>query len=278
MLPNSGQSGQSEAPTRKLSYQRSVSFRDRKLSYQRSVSFRNYGRPRIKNQKEIGPSTLRGIDTNATEDKALLDDLVDAIKTGDKSYTLELIRNNTMPRLIKLRFRIDIRVGKSEQRYLETGVYVPIERQYAPMEVTLLQLGVVLEREEIVELMLRMANQDREDRGSTLYGLIGKSETIVHFEGDATKYRHLDQMLHGTTAFHLAARYHANSLKLFLDHAKDDETVLQDLINGGRSSLNSSALHYAACNPDTESTRHVHNTTMRNLKVISNVLDCFWIT
>ena len=249
MLPNSTQSGQSEAPTQ--------------LTYQRSVSFRNHGRQGIKNKKEIDPSSLRGIDpadtvdANATEEKSLLDNLVNAIKTGDMSRTQELIRNNTMSRLIKLRFKIDIRVGKSEQRYLETGVYKPREHHYVPMEVTLLQLGVVLEMEEIVELMLRMANQDREDRGSTLHGSIGKSETIVHFEGDATKYRHLDQMLHGTTAFHLAARYHANSLKLFLDHAKDDETALQEVINEGRSSLNSSALHYAACNPDTESTRYV---------------------
>ena len=248
MLQNQTPSDQSEATTRNQ-------------RYQRSLSFRNHGSRRLKKKKAIDPSSLRGSDANDTEEKALLDNLVDAIKAGDKTHpghTRGLIMSLDSSTLLRLRFKIDLRVRKSEHPYLETGVYIPSELQTVAMEVSLLQLAVILEKEDIVQLML-----DKGDPNSTL--------TCVHFEGDGAKYRDLDQMLHETTAFHLAARFHTNSLKLFIDHAKARELSIEDLIKGGhgRSHLHSSALHHAACNSDPESIRHVHCrpiTNMRNLK------------
>ena len=241
MLQNQTPSDQSEATTRNQ-------------RYQRSLSFRNHGSRRLKKKKAIDPPSLRGSDTNDTEERELLNNLVDAIKTGDKVQTQELIMSNESSTLLRLRFKIDLRVRRSEHPYLETGVYIPSELQTVAMEVSLLQLAVVLEKEEIVQLML-----DKGDPNSTL--------TCVHFEGDGAKYRDLDQMLHETTAFHLAARFHTNSLKLFIDHAKARELSIEDLIKveHGRSPLHSSALHHAACNSDTESIRHVHTVDLSQI-------------
>ena len=244
MLPCTSQSGQNEATIQKL-------------RYQRSLSYRNHGTRRLKKKRTINPSSLRGIDAKSDEEKILLNQFVGAIKSGDKSHTQELIKNNDLLTLLKLRFRTDIRARKSEHRYLETGDYIPSELQMVTIDVTLLQLAVVLEEKDIVQLIVQLAIQDKENPSITLYEMIGASETIVHFGEEGTKYRDLDQMLHETTAFHLAARFHSASLEIFIDHAKDHEVVMEDL-KGGRSPIDSSALHYAACNPDPECTRHVH--------------------
>ena len=144
---------------------------------------------------------------------------------------------------------------KSKHRYLETGEYTRKELVIVDMEVTFLQLAIILEKEDIVSLMLGLGTNES-NATSTFYEMIGQSQSIIHSEEDGDQYFDLYKMLHDTTPFHLAARFHANSLKLLLDHARAHEIDMEDLITKGQSPTFSSALHYAACNSDVESIRY----------------------
>ena len=132
------------------------------------------------------------------------------------------------------------------------GVYIPSEIQSKPLEVTLLQLAILLGKDEIVQMIL-----GKEDSLTMFYEMVIKSESRLHFDEAVTKYNEIDQMLHESTAFHLAAKFHTNSLKRFIYKAKDHGCAIKDLIKEVKSPLGYSALHYAACNPDTESIRYV---------------------
>ena len=236
MMPNSASSGASS----------------QRPNYQRSVSYRNDGRRRMKRMKSIESSTLRSGVTNDIEEKHLVDKLITAINKNDISQTNDLIGTNNLLSLVKLRFEIDVTVKRSEQPYLETGVYIPSEIQSKPLEVTLLQLAILLGKDEIVQMIL-----GKEDSLTMFYEMVIKSESRLHFDEAVTKYNEIDQMLHESTAFHLAAKFHTNSLKRFIYKAKDHGCAIKDLIKEVKSPLGYSALHYAACNPDTESIRYV---------------------
>ena len=223
-------------------------------SYQRSVSYRNDGRRRMKRMKSMESSTLRSCVTNDIEEKHLADKLITAINSNDISQTNDLIGMNNLSSLVKLRFKINVTVRRSDHPYLETGVYKPSEIQSKPLEVTLLQLAILLGKDEIVQLILM---KDKEASPTRFNEMVLESESILHFDGDVKKYNEIDQMLHESTAFHLAAKFHTNSLKRFIYKAKDHGCAIKDLIKEVKSPLGYSALHYAACNPDTESIRYV---------------------
>ena len=156
-----------------------------------------------------------------------------------------------------VRFGIDINVKsyRNIKNYDETGVYVPPVHQTATMDVTPLQLAVILRRDKIVRLMLQsVTTRDNEEGRSLLKKMMQGSKTVVHFkEGDLSNYRYSDRMMHGSTAFHLAARFDAESLKLLLNEIKDHEGTMSlvDLNKAGEFGY--SALHYAACNHDPAS-------------------------
>ena len=67
----------------------------------------------------------------------------------------------------------------------------------------------------------------------------------------------IDQLLNKATAFQLAALLHTNSLKLFIDFTQAHDIELTDFMRNDESPFNSSALHFAACNPDSECMRYV---------------------
>ena len=236
MMPNSASSGASS----------------QRPNYQRSVSYRNDGSRRMKRMKSIESSTLRSSVTNDIEEKHLVDKLITAINNNDISQTNDLIGTNNLLSLVKLRFKINVTVRRSDQPYLETGVYKPSEIQSKPLEVTLLQLAILLGKDEIVQMIL-----GKEDSLTMFYEMVIKSESRLHFDEAVTKYNEIDQMLHESTAFHLAAKFHTNSLKRLIYKAKDHGCAIKDLIKEVKSPLGYSALHYAACNPDTESIRYV---------------------
>ena len=123
-------------------------------NYQRSVSYRNDGSRRMKRMKSIESSTIRSSVTNDIEEKHLADKLITAINNNDISQTNDLIGTNNLLSLVKLRFKINVTVRRSEQPYLETGVYEPSEIQSKPLEVTLLQLAILLGKDEIVQKIL----------------------------------------------------------------------------------------------------------------------------
>ena len=243
------------------------------IPYKRSISYRTHGSPRLQRikKKAINPSSrvsLRGCDASNTDivdntdtvdglEKALVENLVHTIKKRDGNLSQELIKNNDLSILFKLRFVIDLRVRKSEHAYLETGVYKPSTPQTVAMEVTLLQLAIGLEMDDFVQVILERGMQGENNPNTALYNAIFKSNTRVHFEGDGTKYRDIDQLLNKATAFQLAAMLHTNSLKLFLDFTQDHDIELTDFMRNDESPFNSSALHFAACNPDSECLRYV---------------------
>ena len=228
---------------------------------------------RIK-RKAINPSSLlslrgcEGCEANNTDildntdtvdslEKTLVENLVHTIKKRDGNLSQEFIKNNDLTMLFKLRFVIDLRVRKSEQAYLETGVYKPSTPQTVAMEVTLLQLAIGLEMDDVVQVILERGMEGENNPSTALYNAIFKCETRVHFEGDSTKYRDIDQLLNKATAFQLAALLHTNSLKLFIDFTQAHDIELTDFMRNDESPFNSSALHFAACNPDSECMRYV---------------------
>ena len=209
--------------------------------------------------KSIESSTLRSSVTNDIEEKHLVDKLITAINNNDISQTNDLIGTINLLSLVKLRFKINVTVRRSEQPYLETGVYIPSEIQSKPLEVTLLQLAILLGKDEIIQMIL-----GKEESSTMFYEMVIKSETRLHFDvdEDVTKYNEIDQMLHESTAFHLAAKFHTSSLKRFIYKAKDHGCAIEDFIKAVKSPLGYSALHYAACNPDTESIRYIARTSL----------------
>ena len=243
------------------------------IRYERSISYRTHGCPRFQRikRKAINPSSLESLrvcDANNTDTvdnrdtvyntkETLVENLIHAIKQRDGSLSQELIKNNDMSTLFKLRFQITIRVRRSDHAYLKTGVYVPSTPLTVAMEVTLLQLAVGLEMDDIVQVILESVMQGELNPSTALNNAIFKSETSVHFEGDSTKYRDVDQMLNKATAFQLAAFLHTNSLKLFIAFTKAHGIELRDFMRNGESPFNSSAIHFAACNPDSECMRYV---------------------
>ena len=241
MMPNSASSGASS----------------QRPKYQRSVSYRNDGNRRMRRMKSIESSTLRGSVTNDIEEKHLVDKLITAINNNDISQTNDLIGTSNLQSLGRLRFKIDVTVRRSEHPYLETGVYIPSKIQSKPLEVTLLQLAILLGKDEIIQMVL-----GKEYSLTKFYEMVIKSETKLDFDEDITKYNEIDQMLHESTAFHLAAKFHTSSLKRFIYKAKDHGCAIVDFIKAVKSPLGYSALHYAACNPDTESIRYIACTLL----------------
>ena len=138
--------------------------------------------------------------------------------------------------------------------------------QNAQMTVTSLQLAVISEQISTVKLLFSLVPNSTEDAEIDVkLSMIGGAEAQVEFEDDIEMYGEGDRMLHGCSAFELAARFHVDSLSLFIDLIKNRESgnnkALQDLINDKRSEehpLKFSALHLAACNQSPEGIRHVH--------------------
>ena len=140
--------------------------------------------------------------------------------------------------------------------------YQPIMSQLAKMTVTSLQLAVISEEISAVELLLSLVPTSSEKAENDLkLSMIGGPKARVDFEESIKMYGEGDRMLHGCSAFDLAARFHADSLGLFIDLFKNRASTLQELIDEKRSEghpMEFSALHLAACNPSTDGIRHVH--------------------
>ena len=139
--------------------------------------------------------------------------------------------------------------------------YQPIMSQLAKMTVTSLQLAVISEEISAVELLLSLVPTSSEKAENDLkLSMIGGPKARVDFEESIKMYGEGDRMLHGCSAFDLAARFHAESLGLFIDLFKNRASTLQELIDEKRSEghpMEFSALHLAACNPSTDGIRHV---------------------
>ena len=144
--------------------------------------------------------------------------------------------------------------------------YQPIMSQNARMTVTSLQLAVISEQILVVKFLLSLVQDSNKDAEIDLQlSMIGGAEAQVDFEDVIEMYGEGDRMLHGCSAFDLAARFHVDSLSLFIDLFKSKESgnnkALQDLLNDKRGEehpLMFSALHLAACNQSDEGIRHVH--------------------
>ena len=223
-------------------------------SHQRSLSFRNHGMRTLRAKKVIKSFTPFG--SEPAEKKDLQESLGNAIKTGDIFQIQELVTAHGVSTINNLRFAVSIRVKmKRGGRYLEIGRYKPSERQTATMEVTPLQLAVVFKKANIVQLMLEWATrtQDKDETRSMLDAMIGQARATVKFEEDLVKYRDVDRMLDGSTAFDLAARFCVQSLQLLIDHIKEHGKINDYIVTNRESGF--SALHYAACNADTDCLR-----------------------
>ena len=83
----------------------------------------------------------------------------------------------------------------------------------------------------------------------------------MHFSANFIPIVLTSRMLHGCSAFDLAARFHADSLRHFIELFKNKGSTLQELIDEKRSEghpMELSALHLAACNcSSTDGIRHV---------------------
>ena len=193
---------------------------------------------------DTGRLSLRSCGGNSRSEKELREKLGNAIRMGNLCDVRDIMNSNELSMVINLRFCIDINVYRLKQRCRE---YVRPETQLATMEVSPLQLAVILKKVGIVQLMLQLV-PDQE-----MNTFIGKSNANVKFKEDLSNYGDLDRMLNGPSAFQLAARFHAESLKMLMNYIKDQETIGDYIIKGGQSGY--SALHYAACNKDTEGLR-----------------------
>ena len=125
--------------------------------------------------------------------------------------------------------------------------------QSAKITVTSLQLAVIKRQVSIVELILSMVptSNDQADYETKLSMVIGP-KTTVGFEEDPKMYDEADRMLHGCTAFHLAARFHADSLKVFVEVFKNNSFHLE------AHPMRMSPLHLAACNISVNSLKYVN--------------------
>ena len=199
---------------------------------------------------DYGRLSLRGIGGSTKCEKELLEKLGNAIRTGDLHHIQNIFDSNKLSNVISLGFEIKINVYKVNQLYRENGGWNSIERQSATMEVSPLQLAVILKKEGIVKLMLELVSDKETNK------LIVNYKATVKFEEEFSNYRGIDRMLDGSSAFHLAARFDAESLKILIDHIKDIGIIKDYIImtgQGGQSGY--SALHHAACNTDTDSLR-----------------------
>ena len=132
--------------------------------------------------------------------------------------------------------------------------------QLAKMTVTALQLAVISEEISAVELLLSLVPSSNEKAESDLkLSMICGPKAKVDFEESIEKYGEADRMLHGCSAFDLAARFHVDSLRLFIDLFKNKYTgnnaALLTLIDEKGSEghpMQFSALHLAACNQSPE--------------------------
>ena len=177
-------------------------------------------------------------------------------KSAPYSTTLFSTKGLTNPTFIVYFYRL----GYVEEK---TNNYQPMMPQSAKMKVTALQLAVISGQISIVDKLLCMVSTSSEQAGGeTSLSLITGHETTVVFEEDIEKYGEGDRMLHGCSAFHLAARFHADSLKFFIDLFKNKSSDLHSLINdewpGKGHPMRYSALHLAACNSSPDGLRHVY--------------------
>ena len=142
----------------------------------------------------------------------------------------------------------------------EKDQYQPIKSQLAKMTVTALQLAVISEKLCAVKLLLSLVPSSNEKAESDLkLSMISGPKAKVEFEDDIEMYGEGDRMLHGCSAFDLAARFHVDSLRLFIDLFKSKDSgnnaALQELIDEKSSEghpMKFSPLHLAACNSSTE--------------------------
>ena len=220
---------------------------------QRSLSFCHQRTQKKAKTIDYGRLYLRGIGASTECEKTLLEKLGNAIRTGNQHHTQDILDRNELAFVLDLRFGIDINVYKLKQIYRESGVCAPMERQSATMEVSPLQLAVILKKEEIVQLLLLKLMSDAEEPASILKKVIKNSKSTVRFKEDLFNYKEFDRMLDGSSAFDLAARFHAESLRILIYHIKDIGTIKDYIISGGPFGY--SALHHAACNTDTDSLR-----------------------
>ena len=130
------------------------------------------------------------------------------------------------------------------------------------MTVTSLQLAVISGEISVVKLLLSMVHNsnDPEKGDDAKLAEIGGPKASVGFNDDISRYGEGDRMLHGCCAFYLAARFHAESLSLFIDLFKNKSSNLQELIDEKRSEehpMKLSVLHLAAYNETTDGIMYV---------------------
>ena len=226
--------------------------------------------------------------SNGGEDIAAADSplskLGHSIRTGNTADVEAFVADNDFSAVVGARFKFEICVRRVGHKGGEG--YVRPETQPAALEVGCMQLAVVSRQTAVVELLLSLARRRRHARGRpephngkrsrggkrprldpgqepgvlVRHGgedlvwklVVGSPAVSVQFKEDARLYAEGDRMLHGSTALHLAARFHADSLKLFLEFLRDDDVsdAVSRVAPEEADHWNRTPLHCAASNPD----------------------------
>ena len=227
----------------------------------------------------------KGEETNAAADSPL-SKLGHAIRTGKTGDVEAFVADNDLSAVVGARFKFEICVRRVGHEGSEG--YVRPETQLATLEVGSVQLAVVSRQTAVVELLLSLARRRRHARGrpeshngkrsrggkrprldlgqepvrrvrqgeeDLIWKMVVESPAVtVRFKEGAHLYVEGDRMLHGSTALHLAARFHADSLKLFLEFLRDDDVT--DAVSkvapapAQADHWSQAPLHCAASNPD----------------------------
>ena len=186
-------------------------------------------------------------------------DLGNAIRSGYTDYVFELIEQNTSigcSALSRLGFQFETtlrRLPKEEDTTNAKKTDVASQKPREKMHVTPFQLAIIAQKADIVYIMLQSMVQFTNFPLESIKRLLQKKTKMDFTKGDPDTYVLDDRTLDQINSFHLAARFHAQSLLVIVRFLRDHDMLehILHLLEECDPHMGKTPLHMAAKSPSS---------------------------
>ena len=195
------------------------------------------GPPPKRKQSSVASTPTRKLSLIAEDNDHIMVDFGHAIRSGNAETVIDIITNNNISILTRLGIQFETFFRRDSKRaanpntasdsrtFPGDSIKLHMERFNKPdkMFVTPFHLAIIAQQSDIVEVMLESV-LNSEKPAEDVKSLLAK-KTKISFTKDISLYYKDDKVLDGINAFHLAGRFHAQSLLVIVRILRDNDLL-----------------------------------------------------
>ena len=211
------------------------------------------------NTKGFATAFLQDIDDNTASKENVKEKsefvFAAAIREGNVRDVQKMLNNHENIWKAKLSFRIKLKVDTTARtiHYITIADFNGKELEKAKMNVSPLQLAIISKQEMVVQAILEHVYLS-DDNGEHALKTLLEVKTQVQFPRDSPNiYEEDDRMLDGMNTFHLAAKFHPQSLQTIISFLQNEDAseIITLLTQGKDPHIQNTPLHIAANSPSS---------------------------